>query len=156
MSETEGTSRILVIDDDETIRNLIVNALTFQGYVVDVAQNGIEAIRHTQKNTYDLAIVDIRLPDVNGTELLTLMKDTTPKMAKIILTGKPDLENAIDAVNNGADCYLTKPIQFDRLLDTVKRILKKHQEQEEFTEEKVAEYIDTRLRKLQVSRLSMQ
>jgi len=65
---------------------------------------------------YKLALVDIRLPDMDGVELLTGMKQTTPKMVKIIITGYPSLENAVEAVNRGADGYI-EPIRKARLRD---------------------------------------
>jgi len=84
MSET---ARILLIDDDESVRKTISKALTKAGYRVDTAENGTEALEKAQANFYNLALIDIRLPDVEGTKLLDAMKDTTPRMIKIILTG---------------------------------------------------------------------
>jgi DNA-binding NtrC family response regulator len=108
MKEQEQT-RILIIDDDESVRETVSKALEKAGYVVDTAENGTEAIEKAQANLYNLALIDIRLPDMEGTKLLTAMKDTTPKMVKIILTGYAALESAIEAVNKGADSYIRKP-----------------------------------------------
>jgi DNA-binding NtrC family response regulator len=146
MSET---ARILVIDDDESIRRTISKALEMAGYKVDTADNGTEALEKAQANFYNLALIDIRLPDMQGTKLLTAMKDTTPRMAKIILTGYPALDNAIEAVNKGADSYITKPVKMDKLLAVVKEQLKKQQKENEYNQQKLAEYVETKLKTLE-------
>jgi len=99
-------ARIIVIDYDETIRKLIATVLEGAGYLVDTAKSGKEAIEKTSSRFYNLALIDIRLPDMEGTQLLTAIKETTPKIIKIMLTGYPSTQNAIDAVNGGADEYI--------------------------------------------------
>jgi len=141
--------RILVADDDEGIRETIATILEDEGYLVDQAENGKEAIEKSNKRFYNVALIDIRLPDMEGTKLLTAMKDTIPKMIKIIITGYPALQNAIEAVNKGADAYLLKPVNVDTLLSTIKEQLKKQQETRKFTEEKVTEFIETRVKELE-------
>src|SRR5512136_113764 len=94
-------ARILIVDDDESIRKVLASILEEKGYTVDTAQSGKEAIEKTQSEFYNLALVDIRLPDMDGTEVLASIKETTPPMIKIIVTGYPSLQNAIDAVNKG-------------------------------------------------------
>jgi DNA-binding NtrC family response regulator len=141
--------RILVADDDETIRETIATILEDEGYLVDRAENGKEAIEKSNKRVYNVALIDIRLPDMEGTELLTAMKDTMPKMIKIIITGYPAMQNAIDAVNKGADAYILKPVKVDNLLSTIKEHLKKQREAKEFNEEKVTEFIKTRVREIE-------
>jgi DNA-binding NtrC family response regulator len=148
MSES-GKARILVIDDDEGIRKVVAEALKSDGYLVDMANNGKEAVEKSRANFYNLALVDIRLPDMEGTKLLTSMKQTTPEMIKIILTGYPALQNAIDAVNKGAHGYLVKPINMDELLRTVKEHLKKQSEMKQYSQERVAEFVETRFNELQ-------
>jgi len=64
---------------------------------------------------YNAALIDIRLPDMEGTELLTRMKDTVPKVRKIIITGYPSMKNAIEAVNRKADAYVLKPVDVEKL-----------------------------------------
>jgi len=148
MSEGQK-SRILVIDDDEGIRRVVSDALKSEGYSVDTASNGKEAVEKSQTNFYNLAIIDIRLPDMEGTKLLTSMKETTPEMVKIILTGYPALQNAVDAVNEGAHGYLAKPINMEELLRTVEQHLKKQSEMKEYNEQKVAQFVETRIKELQ-------
>jgi DNA-binding NtrC family response regulator len=142
------SARILVIDDDESIRKVLATILEEKGYTVDTAEDGKEAIEKSNTKFYNIALIDIRLPDMEGTKLLTAMKENTPKMIKIIVTGYPSLQNAIEAVNRGADGYVVKPLNMDNVLDTIREHLKKQQEATKYNEEKVAEFIETRVKEL--------
>ena len=142
-------ARILVIDDDEGIRKVISTALNDESYITDTASNGKEAIEKSRTNAYNLAIIDIHLPDMEGTQLLSELKETTPKMRKIIVTGFPDIQNAITAVKKGANDYITKPVKIDVLINSIREQLRKQQEEKNYSEEKVTEYIETRLRENQ-------
>ena len=141
-------ARILIVDDDESIRKTIEAILKREKYIVETAANGREAIEKTQVNFYNLALIDIRLPDMEGTKLLASIKDTTPKMVKIIVTGYPTLQNAIEAVNEGADGYILKPMKIDNLLKKIKEHLKKQEKNKEYSEQKVTEFIETRAKEL--------
>ncbi|MEM2393952.1 MAG: response regulator [Candidatus Bathyarchaeia archaeon] len=143
-------ARILVIDDDENIREVLKTILEDEGYIVDTAETGEKAIEKTKKGFYNLALIDIKLPDMEGIELLTKMKDTTPKMRKIIVTGYPTMHNAIEAVNRGADAYILKPFEVEKILAVIKEQLKRQEEEEQYSEEKVAEFIAARIKKLEV------
>jgi len=145
-------ARILIIDDDENIRKALAAILEEEGYMVDTAETAKQAIEKTEKNIYNLALIDIRLPDMEGIELLTKMKDTTPKMRKIIVTGYPTLHNAIEAVNRGADAYILKPFDVEKVLATIKEQLKKQEEEKRFSQEKVAEFIEARVRELEAEK----
>jgi DNA-binding NtrC family response regulator len=140
--------KILVVDDDENIRKVLQTILEDEGYIVDIAENGEKAIDKTKADFYNLALIDVRLPDMEGTELLSKMRDTTPKMRKVIITGYPTLQNAIAAVNKGADAYIVKPFEVEKVLQTIKEQLKKQEEERAFSEEKIAEFIETRVREL--------
>ncbi len=136
--------RILVVDDDETVLKPLAEILRLEGYSVDTAETGKEAIEKSNNRFYNLALIDIRLPDMEGTRLLSAMRDTTPKMVKIIITGYPSLDNAMEAVNKGADGYVIKPVKIDSLLSSVKEHLKRQQEATRYSEEKVKDFIETR------------
>ena len=138
----------MIVDDDEAILRNLEKILRLEGYETDIARTGFEAIEKTKTNFYNLALLDIKLPDMEGTELLKRMHETFPKMVKIMVTGYPDLENAIASLNSGADAYLIKPVSVQRLLDVVKQKLAEQKSVEEMTEEKVKEWIETRVRKL--------
>ena len=122
--------RILVIDDDEGIRRVLLTVLEDAGYLVDTAKDGEDAIQKAESSMYDLALIDIRLPDMDGTKLLTKIKDPVPRMVKIIVTGYPTLQNAVQAVKKGADGYVTKPVDMGRLLEIIAYHLKKRKPQE--------------------------
>lgn len=145
--------RILVIDDDENIRRTISITLQHAGYLVDTAENGKQAIEKAEANFYNLALIDIRLPDVEGTELLTALKETTPKMVKIILTGYPALENAVKAINKGVDAYLIKPVDTNELLKFIKEHIDKQKQENEYSQERLAEFVETRFKELQTEEL---
>jgi DNA-binding response OmpR family regulator len=119
-----------------------------EGYVVDLAATGNEAVEKTQKAAYNIALLDIRLPDMEGVELLKLMKDATPRTRKIMVTGYPSMQNAITALNKNADAYLIKPVNVEKLLNTVKEQLQLQEEERQFSEQKVAEFIETRVKEL--------
>jgi DNA-binding NtrC family response regulator len=150
--KTADKARILVVDDDATIRKVVSIILGQTGYLVDTAQNGEEAIAKSEANFYNLALIDVRLPDMEGTRLLSLLRETTPRMVKIILTGYPVLENAVEAINRGVDGYLTKPVNSDTLLETVAEHLQKQRENKSFTEEKVKEFVETRFKEARAAR----
>jgi DNA-binding response OmpR family regulator len=139
---------ILVVDDDRTILKYAKDILLLEGYDVDVAESGFEAIEKSNTHFYNLALLDIKLPDMDGTELLTKMHRTTPTMMKIMVTGFPSLENAVNALNMGADAYLMKPVELDELLKVVKEKLNEQEETEKMSEEHVADWIKTRVQKL--------
>ncbi len=141
-------AKILIVDDDESIRKAISTILEEKGYTVDTAENGREAIEKTHGGFYNLALIDIRLPDMEGTELLTRMKDTTPRMVKIIVTGFPSLQNAMEAVNRCADAYVIKPVKIDDLLETIRIHLEKQKHAKKYSEDKIAEFIETRVKEL--------
>lgn len=143
------TTRILVVDDDRSIRRVLRTILEEEGYVVDTAENGKEAIKKSRAKFYNLALIDIKLPDMEGTKLLIEMKETTPKMVKIIITGYPSLENTIEAVNKGADSFILKPFDMDNILNKIKEHLKKQQETKKYNQKKVAEFIETRIKELE-------
>jgi DNA-binding NtrC family response regulator len=136
--------RVLIIDDDKVIRETLAFTLEDEGYTVDTAENGKEAIEKTDSNFYNLAIVDWRLPDFEGTKLLRELKETTPRMAKIMLTGYPSMNNAIDAVNEHADAFLTKPIAIDELLLKMEQLLELQKKENEYGQAKVAEFIEAK------------
>ncbi len=145
MSETV---RILVVDDDENIRSVVTAILEDEGYIVDSADTAKKGIEKSEKAFYNLALIDVRLPDMEGIELLGKLHDTKPKMRKIIVTGYPTLQNAVAAVNKGADAYVMKPFDVEKILQTIKEQLQKQAEERRFSEARVAEFIETRVKEL--------
>jgi DNA-binding NtrC family response regulator len=144
-----GKIRILIVDDEESIRIATAAILEEEGYAVDTAANGKEAIEKSNANFYNAALIDYRLPDMEGTELLTAFKETTPKMVKIMVTGYPSLQNAVASVNKKADAFLMKPVSIETLLNTIRDLIRKQEQEQKYSEEKVAEFIETRFRNLE-------
>jgi DNA-binding NtrC family response regulator len=145
----EEQKKILVVDDDHAILRSVATILHLKGYNVETAETGRQAIEKSQSQFFNLALLDIKLPDMEGTSLLVKMHQTTPRMMKIMLTGYPSLENAVTALNLGADAYLLKPVNPKDLLKVVEEKLTEQSEAEALSEEKVAEWVRTRLRKAQ-------
>jgi len=115
---------ILVIDDDKSILRTFTRILQKAGYETDVAETGKEALDKAGTRNYDLALVDVRLPDMDGTDLLIKMKDAMAKTVKIMITGFPSLETGVRALDEGADAYLVKPVKPDELLALIEEKLK--------------------------------
>lgn len=148
---TESKPRILIVEDDENIRKTMKNILQQKGYETDTAKSGKEAEQKARTNFYNLALLDIKLPDMEGTQLLAKLHKNKPKMVKIMVTGYPSLENAMEALNQGADAYVTKPVKPAKLLALIKEKLEKQNQDEKMTENKVTDWIKTRARRLEDS-----
>jgi DNA-binding response OmpR family regulator len=114
MAETKKT--ILVVDDDKSILRTFTRILEKSGYNIDVAETGKEAMEKAENHHYDLALVDIRLPDMDGTDLLAKLKKQLQNTVKIMITGFPSLETGVKALDEGADAYLVKPVKPQELL----------------------------------------
>ena len=150
MKNVEKQARIIIVDDDENIRTTMKTILEDEGYNVDLATTGNEAIEMTEEKAYNIALLDIRLPDMEGVELLKLIKDNVPRTRKIMVTGYPSMQNAISALNKNADAYLVKPVDVEKLLNIVKEQLQLQEEEKKFNEQKVAEFIETRVKEILV------
>jgi DNA-binding response OmpR family regulator len=119
---------ILVVDDDKSILRTFTRILQKNGYKIDTAETGREAIERADKKHYDLALVDIRLPDMDGTNLLAKIKKQLKNTIKIMITGFPSLESGVKALDEGADAYLVKPVKPEELLMLIKEKLKSKDE----------------------------
>jgi DNA-binding NtrC family response regulator len=114
---------VLIVDDDEEIRKMLSSILEGEDYSVETAENGKKAISVCEKASFDVALIDIDLPDIKGTELLQRLKNLRPKMVKIIITGHPSIENAAKSVNERADGYVLKPFNVPELLEMIKKLV---------------------------------
>jgi len=142
-------ARILIVDDDESIRTVLATILEDIGYTVDGVGTGNEGIEKTNTRFYNLAFVDVRLPDMEGPQVLGKMRDTTPKIRKIIITGYPSLQNAVEALNKGAHAYIMKPFDMKKVIETVEEQLKLQKEETKFSQEKVTEFVISRVKELE-------
>ena len=145
---TYEKSRILIVDDDEGITGSLSIVLESEGYQTDVAHTVKEAIEKSYENYYNLAILDIKLPDGEGTSLLKALREISPKTVKIMLTGYPVLENAVNSLNDGAVAYLIKPVDVEKLLQTIKDKIEDQKAAETATEDNISIFLQTRTKKL--------
>src|SRR5262245_48484603 len=143
----ERKPTILLVDDDRAILASFRDMLTRKGYDVDTAQTGREAIDKSIARAYNLAVIDIKLPDMEGTELLARFHGAHPRPKKIVVTGFPTMENAVVSLNVQADAYLVKPVKPEEFLRVVEEKLREKAEEEIITEERVATWLDNRDRK---------
>lgn len=141
---SQRKKRILIVDDDEAVLKSIGDYLSLKGYTVDTARTGKEAIKKSKDDFFNLAILDIRLPDMEGTELLTKMRENEPKMIKVMLTGYPSMENAVDSLNKRADTYLVKPVQLKKLLELIEQKLGEQERESKMDRHKLVKYIESR------------
>lgn len=116
-------SRILVVDDEEALRTVLSNELAGEGYEVENASDGDEAISKVQNKKFDLLLLDIKMPRVDGFEVLRFIKKTYPAVKVIMLTGFADLKNAIESKKLGAEDFVSKPYDLVDLLTTIERVL---------------------------------
>ena len=114
---------ILVVDDDAEVRKTLSLILENEGYSVQTAKDGKQATEASERGFFDIALIDIKLPDMDGTELLERLKEKGPKMVKIMITGYSSLANTIKAVNKGADGYILKPFDTWKLLKMIRKHL---------------------------------
>jgi DNA-binding NtrC family response regulator len=114
---------VLVIDDEAEMRTMLSAILNDEGYSVETTENGKQAIKACQNTPFDVALIDIELPDIKGIELLGRLREIQPKLVEIIITGHASVENAVKAVNEKADGYILKPFNVPVLLETMKKAL---------------------------------
>lgn len=114
--------RILIVDDEEGVRESF--KLILEDYNLDFALNSLQAIEKIQKSAYDLALLDIKMPKMNGLELLKNIKKLKPSLPVIIVTGYQSVETAQEALKNGASDYIPKPFESSDILDAVQKQLR--------------------------------
>ena len=148
---TKNKASILIVEDEANIRELLSDTLQQNGYSVDTAGNGQEAIQKSKAKFFNLALLDIKLPDMEGTKLLINLHESVPKMVKIMITGYPTMENAVESLNLGADAYVLKPFKPEELLALIKSKLEKQSQAQKLTEEKVDKWVETKVRKLKTT-----
>ncbi len=140
--------KILIVDDDDALRESMVSLLESEGYLLDVAKSGKEAEMKLHNKVFNLVILDIRLPDTTGIELLSKINEHSIRMKKVVLTGYPDKDTAIKSVNEKADAYLVKPFEPERLLEVIGENLRVQKEELRYTQDKVLQYIRNRVKEL--------
>jgi len=114
---------VLIVDDDSDVRRMLSSILEDEGYSVEAVDSGRQALKTCERLPFDVALVDINLPDVKGTELLHELKRMQPRMVKIIITGEPSVENAVKALYEKADGFVSKPFDSQELLETIRKLV---------------------------------
>ena len=143
-----GKKKILIVDDDEGICKTLGLILEDEGFIIDVANSGKEALEKSETSNYHVVLLDIRLPDIEGTKLLKAFRQSTPKMIKIMMTGFPQVSNAVEALNLGADAYFMKPVHPEDVIKTIREKLEAQMREEILTEEKLTAFLGTRTKQL--------
>ena len=121
------SARILVVDDEEIVIRSCLRVLEGNGYEIDVAHDGHEALRKVESNTYDVMILDIMMPNLGGMEVLRRVKETHPDIDVIMITGLSQIETAVQAMKLGAFDYISKPFEPDELKLVVQRARERRQ-----------------------------
>ena len=147
---TLNNKNILVIDNDIDLLKVLREILTSEGYSVDTAESGRQAVERSKTSVYDLALIDIMLSDTEGIELLDILREDMPNTIKIMMTGHPTVNNAIEALNRGADAFITKPIDPEGLLELVKDKLKKREQAENPDQDQVSQWLEDMMRSLEL------
>jgi DNA-binding NtrC family response regulator len=118
---------ILVVDDEEAFRYMLSSLLTGAGYTVDTANDGVQAINAVQNKLYHVVLCDMKMPKVDGLEVLKFIRANVPGLEVIMLTGVADVKMAVECMKVGAYDYITKPTTSDELLSTISRALERRQ-----------------------------
>ncbi len=123
---SERKPKLLVVDDERPITDLIATAISLDGYEVDIANSGIEAINKLDTKKYDLVILDVMMPDFSGNYVLQRMRNNQLDTPVIFLTARDSTEDKIAGLSLGADDYITKPFSLEELSLRIKVILKRY------------------------------
>ena len=116
-------AKILIVDDERSIRNTLKDILEVESYQVDVVESGIEALELIKENNYDVVFSDIKMPQMDGVELLQKIKVNNPETPIIMISGHGTIETAVDCIKKGAYDFIEKPIDLNRLLIVVRNAL---------------------------------
>ncbi|MDI6727697.1 MAG: response regulator [Thermodesulfovibrionales bacterium] len=115
--------RILVIDDEEIVQVSCKRTLVPEGYVVDAAASGKEGLELFEKSKYDLVLIDLKMPGMDGIEVLVNIKRQRPEQNVMIMTGYDTVEHIVESISSGAAHYLEKPFTPDTLIERIKEVL---------------------------------
>jgi len=125
MSDEANKYRVLIVDDEESMRDFLSIMLHREGYQVDTAVDGAQAVVHLRDHSYDLVISDIKMPRMTGLELLTHIKDRTPETVVLMVTAFSSTDEAVEAMKQGAYDYITKPFKNEEIRLIVKNALER-------------------------------
>ena len=118
--------KVLIIDDEESIRETLKEILDYEGYEVEQAEDGLKALKLIKKNSYDVALCDIKMPEIDGLELLEKANDLAPDLPFIMISGHGNIDTAIEATKKGAFDFISKPPDLNKLLIGVRNATEKN------------------------------
>jgi DNA-binding NtrC family response regulator len=127
----EPTERILIIDDEAAIRESLETLLTLEGYAVEMAVNGEDGLIAIERNTYDLVLLDLALPGKNGLEILAIIRERHPSLPVIMITAYGKVDNVVDAIRTGAQNFVQKPWDNEKLLADIRSAIGRYHAEEE-------------------------
>src|SRR6478672_6273385 len=116
---------ILVIDDEQAIRKVLKEILSFEGFAIDEAVDGVEGLKKIKEGNYDCILCDIKMPKMDGIEVLNAAREAKPDTPFILISGHGTIETAVEAVKKGAFDYIAKPPDLNRLLITIRNAMDK-------------------------------
>ncbi len=117
--------RVMVVDDEENIREVLSNYLESMNYEVDTAEDGQDALNKFSKGNFDLIISDLLMPNIDGLELLKRIRNIDKEVIFLMITGYPSIETAVDAIKKGAYDYITKPFHMEDVKLRIERAFEK-------------------------------
>src|SRR3970040_2640799 len=122
-------SKILIIENEAAIRRVLSKILSEESdtYIVEDAEDGVAGLEKIKNNDYDLVLCDIKMPKMDGVEVLEAVKKIKPEIPMVMISGHGDMETAINTIRLGAFDYISKPPDLNRLLNTVRNALDKKQ-----------------------------
>ncbi|MBO4875296.1 MAG: sigma-54-dependent Fis family transcriptional regulator [Bacteroidales bacterium] len=116
-------AKILVIDDERSIRNTLSDILSLEGHKVDVAEDGEQGFKKASESKFDAVFCDIKMPKMDGLEVLAKLHDSFPELPIVMISGHGDIDTAVESIKNGAFDYIQKPLDLNRLLVTLRNAL---------------------------------
>ena len=115
--------KILIIDDEKSIRNTLKEILTYEGYEVTEAQDGMEGLKFVEKDKFDIILSDIKMPKMDGIEVLEKLQEISPETPVVMISGHGNIDTAVEAIRKGAFDYISKPLDLNRMLVTIRNAM---------------------------------
>ncbi len=117
--------KVLIIDDERSIRNTLKDILSYEDYEIALAENGMEGIEAATNEAFDAILCDIKMPQMDGLEVLSKLQETTPETPVIMISGHGNIDTAVEAIKKGAFDFIEKPLDLNRILITLKNAMDK-------------------------------
>ncbi len=133
--------RVLLVEDEEKIAQFLEKGFKEEGFAVDIAADGETGLKYAFMNGYDLILLDVNLPKMNGYEICKSIREENAKVPILFLTGMSEVEEKVKGLNLGGDDYMTKPFSFDELMARVRAMIRRQEEQKKSTQIKIADLV---------------